>query len=52
MINMNMIKTELITNEDIKIAKISYEPDLGCIKQKTTRNPPNPVVEDYNEITE
>jgi hypothetical protein len=47
---MNTIKNNLVTTEDVYIAKKIFGPDISSLKGKTTRRKPVPVVDDYIEI--
>ena len=46
-----MIKNCPVTTEDINIAEQCFGPDMGAIKEKTTRQTPNPVQDDNIEIS-
>jgi hypothetical protein len=49
-IAMNAIKNLLVTIEDINLAEKIFGSDIGCLKGKTTRVKPAPVVSDYFEV--
>ena len=44
---MNLIKNNPIRNENIKLDEKVFGPDVGTIKEKTTRRRPLLVIEDY-----
>ena len=45
-----MIKNCSITAEDVNISELSFGPDMGALKVKTTRQTPKPVQYDTIEI--
>jgi hypothetical protein len=49
-ISPDMVKNFPITIDDIIIAKKMFEPDVGALKDKTTRQKPAPIVYDYIEV--
>ena len=50
--NLNAIKDNPITVQDIKMAEKIFGPDISDLKGKTTRTKPLPVIEDYMTIPE
>jgi hypothetical protein len=50
MIHMNLIKNNVVTADDVKLATKAYGPDVGNIKGKTTRSKPTPVTSNIVEI--
>jgi hypothetical protein len=51
-LRMNMIASNPVTIEDIKIAEQIFGSDIGSLKGKMTRQKPIPVVNDYIAIPE
>ncbi len=49
-IRMNTINNNPVVTEDIVLAEKIFGPDIGCLKGKTTRKKPLPVVEDRIDI--
>ncbi len=49
-IQMNAIKNNPVTTEDVDIAKKIFGPDLTTLKGKMTRGAPVPIIEDHIEI--
>jgi hypothetical protein len=52
MIGMNLIKNNVVTNEDVNLAMKAYGPDISGIKGKTTREKPTTVIDNNVEIPE
>jgi hypothetical protein len=50
MIQMNLIKNNLVTTADINLATKAFGPDIGAIKGKTTRSRPTTVISNIVEI--
>jgi hypothetical protein len=50
MIQMNLIKNNQVTTEDVNLATRMYGPDIGTVKGKTTRSRPTPVTSNLVEI--
>jgi hypothetical protein len=50
MIQMNRIKNNVVTTDDVNLATKAYGPDVGAIKSKTTRGKPTPVTSNIVEI--
>ena len=51
-IQMNLIKNNVVTMYDVNLAMKSYSPDVGEIKRKTKRIRPTSVVSNIVEITD
>jgi hypothetical protein len=49
-IQMNAIKNNPVTTEDVDIAEKIFGPDAATLKGKTTRRAPIPIIEDRIEI--
>jgi hypothetical protein len=50
LIQINTLKNNPVTTEDVDIAKKIFGPDISSLKGKTTCRKPVPVIEDYIEI--
>jgi hypothetical protein len=50
LIQMNTIKNNPVTTEDVNIAKKIFGPEISSLKGKTTRRKPVPVIEDCIKI--
>jgi hypothetical protein len=50
MIQMNTIKNNPVTTEDVDIAEKIFGPDVTTLKGKTTRRAPVPIIEDHIKI--
>jgi hypothetical protein len=49
-IQMNAIKNNPVTTEDVNIAEKIFGPDVATLKGKMTRRPPIPIIEDRIEV--
>ena len=47
---MNLIANNPVSTEDIELAKEIFGPDIGSLKDKTTRKTPLPVVNNFIDI--
>jgi hypothetical protein len=50
-IQMNVIKNNPVTTEDVNIAKKIFGPDVASLKGKMTCCAPVPIIEDHFKIT-
>jgi hypothetical protein len=50
MIQMNLIKNNVVTTEDVNLATKAYGPDISGIKGKTTQQKPTTVESNIVEI--
>ena len=50
MIRMNLIRNNEVTTNDINFVTRAFGPDIGAVKDKTTRSKPTPVTSNKTEI--
>ena len=46
----NMIRNCPVTSKDVQIAEEIFGPSVSCLKGKSTRRAPKPVISDWIEI--